>query len=49
LVAAGKLSEAYATALGVAGIKFEQVDAEALIRAGLTHAASSIWPDRFPQ
>jgi 2-dehydro-3-deoxygalactonokinase len=49
LVAAGKLSEAYATALGVAGIKFEQIDAEALIRAGLTHAASSIWPDRFPQ
>ena len=47
LVAAGRLSEAYVRALDVAGIKFKQVDAEALIRAGLTYAASSIWPERF--
>jgi 2-dehydro-3-deoxygalactonokinase len=47
LVASGKLANAYAQALGVAGVKFDQIDAEVLTRSGLAYAAGRIWPERF--
>lgn len=44
LVGSGQLAASYETALHVAGLRADRVDAEALAIAGLYHAARLIWP-----
>lgn len=44
LVGSGPLAASYETALHVAGLRSERLDAEALAIAGLYHAARLIWP-----
>ncbi len=47
LIASGGLRAPYARAFEIAGLAFEELDAEAAARRGLLRAAESIWPDRF--
>lgn len=44
LVASGRLAGLYGAALRVAGRDFRLVDADDAVRAGLLHAARSLWP-----
>lgn len=47
LIASGIHHETYARTFAVAGISYEALDAEPLVRGGLYHAACAIWPEVF--